>query len=459
MHRAVSAPEQEASECFDLGHAALCRADLAAAKSALERCVALAPGNVDAWCYLGMALIAREPERAARALDNALDVNPNHLGALYWRAETYWVDGDARSAAMLLKRLNDIVPGVSPNLARLGLAYLHAGDTAAAMEELRRAVEVGGGIAAAAASTVELRRAVYLDLLGRHDEAVRLIESVNGGGLTSRHSSSRYPRDLQKQASALERLVMGRDIVILGSGPSLEKLPASLESLGQKACESLCFFGFNNVPVAESMLREVIGRQVDVACMTSAAVTELHHEWLQDFLGRSASRNLFLTLVDALPKGRATAEMITAHPEKLFYFAASGDHLPNPEDPLHIPPINTLMCVLPLAVLGRPRRIFLFGCDGAAPAALESGADVYFRQGHEAYGNQTVANERYARWLVRDTFFFNAMIMTVLTSLSVLHRVPPPPVYICNPESAYRPFPRIDACDFLTLQKAGADKP
>jgi len=56
-------------------------------------------------------------------------------------------------------------------------------------------------------------------------------------------------------------------------------------------------------------------------------------------------------------------------------------------------------------------------------------------------------------WLARDTFFFNAFIPTVLTCLSILHRVPLPPIYICNPQSAYRPFPRIDAEDFLSLSQ------
>lgn len=442
-----------AREFFDSGMAAFTRADLIAATEDFQACVDRDPKNPEAWYYLGMAALPRDFSRAKIALDRALALSPNHHGILYWRAEADWVDGNPGVAAKFLQRLNDIAPGVPQNLARQGLAHLSAGETESAFRVLRQAVDAGDGLAGVDAHHPELRRAIYLDLLGRHEEAASLVRSVNGSGVLPDLPATRYPRDLEAQRCTLENAVAGRDIIILGSGPSLEELPALLKALGPNGCERLCFFGFNNVPVAERMLRDTIGRGVDLACMTSAGVMELHLDWIRDFLARASSPNLFLTLTASVPPGSALETALDTNPEKLYYFAANADYPPIPEDPLHFPPINTLMCVLPLAVLAQPRRIFMFGCDGMVLQTAQNDAPVYFRQGSADYGKQaTPAATAYANWLVRDTFFFNALIPTVLDSFSVLHRAPVPPILICNPDSAYRPFPRISGEDFLRLQ-------
>lgn len=444
-----------AKELFECGIAALGRADLPAAQAAFLKCVELSPESADAWCYLGMAFSAKEHERAAEALERALAIDPNHHGAIYWRAEMHWVEGNAGFAARLLRHLNNIVPDSSNNLARLGLAYLAAGESDSAMEVLSEAVDAGGGGASVSFDQSELRRAIYLDLLGRCEESSQLIQSVNGAGVAADIPVERYPRDLEVQRCALENVVAGRDIVIMGSGPSLERLQPILMQLGQSGCENLCFFGFNNVPVAESMLQQTIGRNVDIACMTSASVMELHSAWMEEFLGRRTSPNLFLTLGGALPEGSVQAALSNRWTEKFFYFTSHGDYPPIATDPLHFPPINTLMCVLPLAALGQPRRIFLFGCDGVAPDSISSGAPVYFKQGSAEYGQQSEPSaDLYAKWLARDTFFFNAYISTVLQCLAVLHKISLPPIAICNPDSAYRPFPRVDVEKFLELHLA-----
>lgn len=433
--------------------AAFTRADLIAATEDFQACVDRDPNDSEAWYYLGMAALPRNFKRARAALDHALSLAPDHHGILYWRAEADWVDGNPGSAAQFLRRLNEIAPGVPQNLARQGLAHLAAGETGFAVKALNEAANAGDGLAGVNDYHPELRRAIYLDLLGRREEASTLIRAVNGGGISSGFAADRYPHDLEKQRCTLENVVAGRDIVILGSGPSLEALPALLKEIGPGGCDRLCFFGFNNVPVAERMLRDTIGRGVDLACMTSAGVMELHLDWIGDFLARESKPNLFLTLTAAVPPKSSLEDLLNANPDKLYYFAANADYPPIPEDPLHFPPINTLMCVLPLAVLARPRRIFMFGCDGAATISGNKDATVYFRQGSAEYGKQLApAASEYASWLARDTFFFNALIPTVIDAFSVLHRAPVPPILICNPDSAYRPFPRISNEDFLRLR-------
>jgi hypothetical protein len=449
----VSSAKAEAKKFFDSGMTAFARADLPVATEAFQNCADLDPQNADAWCYLGMAALPRDFARAKAALDRALVLTPEHHGALYWRAEADWVDGNPRSAASFLQRINDIAPGAPQNLARQAFAHLDAGEKDTADELLRQAVALGKGLASVETFHPELRRAIYLDLLGRHEEASSLVQSVNGEGVSPDLPSTHYPNDLEAQRCALENVVAGRDIIILGSGPSLEELPPLLRSLGKSGCERLCFFGFNNVPVAERMLQDCIGRGVDLACMTSVGVMELHLDWIRDFLARAPKSNLFLMPSISFPPNSALETVLNSCPEKLFYFTATADYPPIPEDPLHFPPINTLMCVLPLAVLAQPRRIFLFGCDGVVSQNRQTDSPVYFRQGSADYGKQAApAASAYANWLARDTFFFNLLIPTVLNAFSVLHRTSVPPILNCNTDSAYRPFPRISTMEFLQKQ-------
>lgn len=447
----MSPTKTTAKEYFDFGMAAFARADLIAATEDFQACVDRDPKNPEAWYYLGMSALPRDFNCARDALDRAIDLSPGHLGALYWRAETDWLAGQPGAAVKFLQQLNELAPDSPQNLFRLGLALLDAGKQNEGEDTLQKAVDAGSGVAGVSAYHPELRRAIYLDLLGQHDESARLVQSINGSGVSPDLSAQRYPLDLEVQRCNLENVVAGRDIVILGSGPSLAKLPELLKSMDERSRDNLCFFGFNNVPVAERMLLETIGRPIDLACMTSASVMVLHQTWIADFLNRTSSPNLFLTLTASLPPDGIIAKKLAEKPEKSFYFAASGDYPPIPEDPLHFPPINTLICVLPLAVLAQPRRIFLFGCDGVASVTGDN-APVYFRQGSEDYGNQAPPPPTYPTWLARDTYFFNALIPTVLHSFSVLHRVQVPPILTCNPDSAYRPFPRISTQDFLQMQ-------
>ena len=99
----------EARALLDTGRAAMNRFDLPVAMEAMQRCVALAPDDVEARVCFGMAFMAREPARAGEALDRALGLSPRDAAALYWRAESHWLQGDPRSAAAVLRRLARIL--------------------------------------------------------------------------------------------------------------------------------------------------------------------------------------------------------------------------------------------------------------------------------------------------------------------------------------------------------------
>lgn len=449
---------EELQSLIDAGLDALGRADKDAAEQAFSQCVTIDDSNAETWCYLGIALAPYDHERATQALERALELSPGHTGALYWLAETNWVHGDPEDAVPFLERMVENAPDSPQMIARLGLARMAAAQGEVARKTLDVAADAGGGTARATLDPTELRRAIYLNLAGRESEAEALIEQVNGPGPAKVLPDSLYPNDLEQQRCALEDVVAGRDIVIMGSGPSLERLPDALSGLDVSALDRLCFFGFNNVPVAEAMLRESVGRDVDLACMTSGTVMQIHAAWLEEFLSRPKGSNLLFALMSAVTAHESTARLMEGARHRTLYFNSSSDHPPTSSDPLHFPPINTLLCVLPLAVLAQPRRIFLFGCDGAVATPADGGSEgVYFRQGSDAYGDQAPPNRgAYANWLVRDTFFFNALIPTVLQALCTLFKLPMPEIHLCNPDSSYRPFPRISPDDFAAMVSEAA---
>jgi hypothetical protein len=152
-----------------------------------------------------------------------------------------------------------------------------------------------------------------------------------------------------------------------------------------------------------------------------------------------------------------------AHGDRLLYFRSEQRHPPVPSDPLHFPPYNTLSVVLPLAMLGRARRIFLFGCDGRGPSdqspippALFHSRDFQSsryqraRQGSQGRDYRSWADS-YDSWLRLDTHQFNFQIGVSLAWVSHLFALEIPPIYNCSPASAYEGFPKISVEQALGL--------
>lgn len=416
------------------GEAASASADKDAAVADFRRLLALRPDLLSGWRSLGMVLTNhhRTVEAGERALDRALTLEPGDGPSLWWRAEADWLQGAPARAASRLAR---VVP--RPHVWE-GLALRAAGMESEALLAFERAERE-----AAEWGNAEERstgyRIWYLDLMGRRDEAEALVRELREKNIRRIAPPDPGADDPASRLERLRALVGGRDICVLASGPSLAELGRLLNDIGSDRKE-ICFFVFNNAPVTEAYLRSLCGRDAELACFTAASVADLHAGWVADYLERP-DPNLYLTLAAARPRERRAAAAFDRHPDRLLLFNAEGTHPPIPSDPLHFPPINTLLIVVALAAAARPRRVFLFGCDGGSP--IDKDVPVYFRQNDAMYGDQKIENDGYARWLARDTYLFNQIMPTVLTCLSAFCDAPLPPILNCAPNSSYTTFPLV----------------
>lgn len=297
----------------------------------------------------------------------------------------------------------------------------------------------------------------FLHLLGEHEKAVAEIRAICTTSAPQFRSTD-YPADMPEKISKLQSIVNGRDIAVFGSGPSLAGFAAHA---GDFVRHDLCYFGFNNAPVPERSILERIGRRFSLALMTSQEVMNSHASWVHDFVGRE-EENLFMLKNDVMegfsPVNMRNLKFQSDYWPRLFFFRSCQDCAPTPQDPLNIPSYTTLSVVLALAVLGRPRRIFLFGCDGARPN-LRPDHDartqaVYYRQEEGGYSRYDASNADYRNWLARDTIMFDDLAQSSIEAISCMFGFEPPEIYNCSPDSAFTSFPRIDYPECLDLLAA-----
>lgn len=93
-----------------LGEALRRTGDDPAAIPHLREAVARVPDDVEAWAELGGVLVATDRAEAARCLERALALDPQHLAALVRRLELLQWDGDFAAAEAMVERLIAALP-------------------------------------------------------------------------------------------------------------------------------------------------------------------------------------------------------------------------------------------------------------------------------------------------------------------------------------------------------------
>ncbi len=259
--RAAILADQRADLFLTLGEVELRRGNLAGAREAFRRATELAPGNERALASLGLLAAGSGDAGTARTtLDAALAANATLFEALVVRAQIALADGEPAAAVRHLQRALQVRPDEPWALGWLGRAVLAQGDAATAAELLRRAEREGAQFAVAHAEA--LRR------LGRCDQALDLLAphlATPDGGLVAalchldRHQPAeaaavlaplvaRTPADgrlrylnavvLAAQGSASEALAeLGRATALAGCPSSAAQSAANLE--GVLAAEAL----------------------------------------------------------------------------------------------------------------------------------------------------------------------------------------------------------------------------
>lgn len=402
------------------------RGELEKALATLDNLLKLEPENLQALVYYGMAAMPRDFAKAGRALDRALCLNPDDAAALYWAGELKWMVKDWKSATAYLQRLAKMHP-TSINWRRLGLVLKEAGCKKEAREAFSQAADPQTSKVLQELSIKEKASRLFdLYQLPNTEKFCEALDSL---------CKSENRQNLPEAVVSLRKNIQNKNLIILASGPSLALLGDFTIKLEADEKKDLRFFGFNTVPIIEEYLSELKLSDLDIVCMSHPQVVKRHEKWLFSFLNRP---NKILCLPKtALSESKNLSEKIkTLMPQALLY-SSESNHPPCAQEPLHFPPINTLMHVLPLSILGLPRKIFLFGCDGIITDKS------HFRIEDRRYALEDYNPREMAQWLRKDTFVFDEMIHPLIKTCSRVWGVPIPPIFNCFENSGHNSFEKI----------------
>ena len=431
-----------------------------AAHAAARRALELAPDNVDAIRQLAASLSYSTPGNSeARPLfERVLQFAPTDAVALHYLHYYSMFEGDYRRAIELAETLDRHHPGSMDTAARIGRAYRLLGDRTAAAEHYAQAAERTelaqfpfpyGPYAA--------MKPVFAALAGDQAASERLSSELcrQGGIGIADLSKSIYPNDCAEAIDRLQARVAGRDIYIFGFGPSLAEITARTDDFVALDFSAMTI---SNFPLIEENLLAPIGRRIDIVCITHPVVLESHaaniRSWFSDLPTAVLAMPLWLRGYADRTGG---PDFLLGRSDHLFWFDAFNDVFPaSPADPLQIPAVNSLICALGVALLAKPRRIFLFGFDGRIKGDDSQRPDaLYFKEDDKSYYTPH-RSEAEARQLIKanlwwDTLRFDELASITLRHLALLFDLPHPPIYNVCPDSALESFPRISIDRFLQL--------
>ena len=187
---------EKPSLLLELGEVELRRGHPAGARDAFRRVVEVDPGSDRAWAALGLlAARAGDIPSARDALDRALQVNGTLFEARVVRAEIALLDGHPDAAVGHLQRALQVKTDDPWATGWLGVAYLSAGDNAAAATHLRVATKAGQG-------EFSLAFAEALRRLGSTGEALATLDSAKLKGTEADLLRARCNIDAGRPADA-----------------------------------------------------------------------------------------------------------------------------------------------------------------------------------------------------------------------------------------------------------------
>jgi tetratricopeptide (TPR) repeat protein len=306
-----------------------------------------------------------------------------------------------------------------------------------------------------------LRReeALLLHEAGRADDERAVLRSIrDAAGLAGiNYTRPEYLPSTPDRLRRLQNIVASRDVVIFLQGPSFADFAARMSEVADIDFAAATLGSF---PPVEQQLRQHLGRGADLLGFTHPATVRSWYPELQEFLKRSAN-NLVLTTYYALSNlaelNSSTEQFVAQHDYHLL-FACPARGPPLPCRPLHFEPGNTLSFLLPLLMIGRPRRIFLVGADGGAHPNFKrpyffydeidaEGPEPDFLQRPDLLSYRKLPDrlKEANRRLRFDAVNCDRFVLTSFRFLLHVFDIPIPPIFTVCPHSAHRAFPRIDA--------------
>ena len=333
------------------------------------------------------------------------------------------LNGDFGRAQMLLRKIINLIPTDRPSVA------LHDGSAL---------------------------KPVAAFLGGWEDEVEAAIQDIcckDGTGFYLRDIDY-YPDAIDARLDRLRKITEGKDVCIFGAGPSIEKIAKEKNILSQDNFRHLVI---NTFSIIEDDILKPAGAKVSLTCFSHPAVLVANNDRLKEFLRRDyPTMSLISDFATFYCLRRPEYAYLHDHVDRLFRFRATNKLPPTPKDPLGFPSLNTLMVALCAAVLGRPRRIFLFGFDQKVESAsTENDSIVYYKELDERYPAHDRTNlsqrKHISDWVKWDAIQLNEFSSVTLRMLALMFSIELPPIYNVCPDSALESFPKIDMNQFLKM--------
>jgi tetratricopeptide (TPR) repeat protein len=300
-------------------------------------------------------------------------------------------------------------------------------------------------------------------LMGRESDARRCYDDIlrlhgdRPHDFTSRSSLRPYLPDTPRRLARMEEMVGGRDIFIFCHGPSI----AAMDMLWPEfAAFDACIMALNRFAIFEKGFLAQTQRHIDVVAVLNYQMMKAQLDTIIDFLSRK-TENLLVTNAHSTERMGSEAparhDFESTFDERLLYLSEPGPlSSVTPHNPLRFTPGNTLSILIALAVMARPRRLFLFGADGGGDRAK-----IYYRESQSEFRSvlEKFAKPDIANTHAADSIQFNALAEFDLLAVEQLFGCPRPPIYNVSPSSALTPFPRIGYDEALKLLASEADAP
>jgi hypothetical protein len=384
-------------------------------------------------------------------------VAPDDAVGLHYRYNYALLAGDYRKAIDACERLDRLQPDNPIVQARIARARRLLGDSAGAAEHFARAAarcstEQDPFPFGRMASLKPVYSALAGDPVAAEQMSLELCQAEEGGLADLSHP--RYPDDCEASIARLQSRVRGRDLFVFGNGPSLKEIILRRDEVAPLDFASMTMSTFQIVN--DELLRPT-DKHLDMVCMSHPGMVQVQASAIREWFSETPQATLLLPLwVRELAEATGGPDFLLGQSDSVFWYDCYGEHLPNPQEPLHVPSLNNLLFALFVAVLGLPRRIFMFGFDGQIKGSDSQQPDaLYYNEHHEGY-HQTRRNVPEVRdltraWLLWDSTLFNELAPHVLRHAALLFDLPQPPIYNVCPDSALTVFPRITFDQFRRL--------
>ena len=254
-----------------------------------------------------------------------------------------------------------------------------------------------------------------------------------------------YLLSADKRIAGLQKIVAGRPVAILTSGPSISELEHRIKELRDA---DICYFGLNSYTVQEvHILQQIDKRFSAIMCSSNAGIPKIMKDVI-NFLERDED-NVFIssfwraTFTLLLDIGFDLQLFFDYFNAKLVFFDLTFEKtVPNRDNPLKFIVSNSLLVLIQIAIIGKASSIVLFGADGGFK---EGAKEYYYRQDDVGHRGSIDGKIKIGpvETLADDTKnYFNNIALIALTNLYTTYDFTPIKILNCSEDSLYTPFPK-----------------